>query len=298
MSLAGAASVTAGPYSLTAAAAVAAGLLQPRALSQVRTALAAVTAVTTLCTTSACKQLHSSSTLLPPPYSSLQHAYLPRVDPGHRVLAADGVHRSIKMPSVTAIQWTRGILGSSSSSSRSMPFSNGIAAASRRSTEHPGSDAVDEPASHPPPRKHRKAASAAEAAATPSESAADAVATPSLSEHQQPAIKPSHAMIRSPRKALGLSTQQAGEPDSASSAATPAAVDAVQPSSTRGARQPGHATQPGLLQLTGTEQQLFAQVLNYMPPQATAELVEVAEVSRYTLRTATTTWQLPPRAQN
>jgi hypothetical protein len=166
-----------------------------------------------------------------------------------------------------------------------MPFSTSTAAAGRRSsTQHPDSGAVDEPAWLQPPRKHRTAPSTA--AVTPSESAADALAIPSLHVHQQPElrpssteIKPSHSMIRIQRKALGPGAKPAGGPGCTSSAVPSAAVDAVQPSSTRGAGQTGRAKPPGLLQLTGTEQQLFAQALNYMPPKATAELVEVAEVS-------------------
>lgn len=34
----------------------------------------------------------------------------------------------------------------------------------------------------------------------------------------------------------------------------------------------------GVMQLTGTEQELFAQALGYVPPQAAVELVEVAQV--------------------
>jgi hypothetical protein len=314
MLLTGAVSVTASFF--TTAAAAAAGLLQATAFSQVRTALAALTASSTSWTVAAAasNQQHSSSSssssrssssaLLPPPYricstsSSLQHATLSCEGPGQHLLAGAGVHSGIKVQSVSMMNSAGGIPGSSSSS---RPFSSSTAATGGRSTKHPDSGGeLDGPAPHKQPRKRGKAATAtatapapvAAAAATPSESAADALCTQllhkplhealheSLHAQQQPVS--AHSLIRNPRKALSQMTQPPGgprDPAVSSSAAATAAGDALQPSSTKSPQQPGRAEQLGLLQLTGTEQQLFAQALNYMPPQATAELVEVAEVS-------------------
>jgi hypothetical protein len=49
----------------------------------------------------------------------------------------------------------------------------------------------------------------------------------------------------------------------------------------QGSRGASGGGQAGLLQLTGTEEQLFAQALEYVPPHAAAELVEVAQVSAH-----------------
>jgi hypothetical protein len=75
----------------------------------------------------------------------------------------------------------------------------------------------------------------------------------------------------------GMQQQQQQQPPT-TSASTPAAGAAV--GAGQGSRG-GTGGQAGLLQLTGTEEQLFAQALEYVPPHAAAELVEVAQVSAH-----------------
>ena len=66
----------------------------------------------------------------------------------------------------------------------------------------------------------------------------------------------------------------AGPPEpAAAGAAVPGAAPAALISAAEQRQQ-----LPGLLQLTGTEEEVFKQVLEYVPPQAAAELAEVAEV--------------------
>ena len=97
-------------------------------------------------------------------------------------------------------------------------------------------------------------------------------------------VRPSPAYHTPTHSAADSTASQTHRPSR--SASTPPAAGGTGTEGARGrGRRGGRGPQdqeglggPGLLQLTGTEEELFSQVLEWVPPKAAAQLADVAEV--------------------